>query len=223
MYYFCRHMNLKIFLFIVAAVVLLSSCEKSIQEDAYEVYQLQMVRQGSHYHDDHTVLDITSFTSSIFSVSVKLDTSLFVTNEGSFQSKLVGFYEDQIHQNSARVSYQTITNDVQGELIDSLSFKTYVYNNGLRSLDENYTLLTLSRIQVEKLLKNDEAIEINIELTPTQYLFQVNDGEITAVTHTCNLAPDACKYLTYHYYGGPDSIPAPHDMKLWVKYNDVMK
>ena len=119
-------MNLKIFLFIVAAVVLLSSCEKSIQEDAYEVYQLQMVRQGSHYHDDHTVLDITSFTSSIFSVSVKLDTSLFVTNEGSFQSKLVGFYEDQIHQNSARVSYQTITNDVQGELIDSLSFKTYV-------------------------------------------------------------------------------------------------
>ena len=216
-------MTIKTILSVIIAAVLLASCTKSIDEEAYEVYHLQMVKKGSHYCETHSIFDIESFKSNIFRVSVKLDTSLFVTNEGSYQSKLVGFSEDQIHSNSARVSYHTISTEVSGKIIDSLEFKTYVYNDGSRNTAENYCLLKVSKEQVKEMLRDDSSIEFSIELTKTAYLFQVNNEKIVEVNRSCEKEIDDTKFLNYHYYGGPDSIPAPQDMLLWVKYDEVMR
>ena len=216
-------MKITSYLLILILFFMLISCEKTIDDVAFTSYQLQIVKKGSHYHDDHSVIDLTTFSTSVFSVSVKLDTSLLVTNEGGYQSKLVGFCEDQIHNNSARVSYQTTTHEVNGEFVDSLILKTYIYNSGVRMVDANYTLLSLSRKQMEEMLKKDQATEISIGISNSNYLYRINGGEIVEVPRTCELPLDANKYLAYLYYGGPDSIPAPHDMKLWIKYNESMR
>ncbi len=203
--------------------VFLFACTKSLDNKAFTEFQLQQVNKGSHYCENHNMLDLKVFSSSIFEGDVKLDTSLFVHSEGSFQNKLLGFYEDQIHKNSARISYHTQSgSDVDGAK-DSLVLKAYVYNNGSRNIHQNYCLLKLSRKEVLQNLQHKKALHFSIEITKNNYLFQVGEQSKVKVKRVCQMAPQATKYLCFHYYGGPDSIPAPHNMRLWIKYSPEMK
>lgn len=194
-----------------------------MEDDAFTDFHLQRVKKGSHYYEDKDMIQLKYFEKNIFEADVKLDTSLFVTNEGSYQNKLLGFYEDEIHKNSARVSYHTITSDEKKSSEDSLILKAYVYNNGIRNVKENPTLICLSRAEVESYLKQDKYIRISIECTSNSYIFKVDAGPNILVSRTSSASIDDVKYLCYHYYGGPDSIPAPHDMNMWIKYCPSMK
>lgn len=98
-----------------------------------------------------------------------------------------------------------------------------MYNDGIRNVKENPTLLCLSRNEVEEYLKYDRSIRFSIELTANNYIFKVDKGLIISVSRTSSAGIDDVKYLCYHYYGGPDSIPAPHDMDMWIRYSSIMK
>jgi len=200
-------------------MALLVFCKKEMDEDLVNDYHLQQVNAGSHYCNiDRTA--ITSFTSSEFLAYVKLDTSLLVHGEQAFQSKLCGFYEDDIHTNSARISYQTITGPTLDQ--DTLSLKLYVYNNGERNLTENLVIKRLSRVDILSMLQSDGFLKISIKVTPTNYVFQIDNDPPMSTVRTIGTAVTAKKYLANHYYGGPDEIYAPHDMKMWIKFDAIM-
>ena len=204
--------------------IILFSCSKPISDRAFEVFQLQRVNKYSHYYEDKDIVDLKYFEKNVFEADVIVDTSLFVHGEGSYQNKLLGFYEDQIHKNSARVSYHTISCSTSSKPDqDSLVFKAYVYNNGSRNTQENPVLLCLSRSDVENYLEQGKSIRFHIGVTKDSYIFKVDANENIAVSRTCSKSIDDVKYLCYHYYGGPDSIPAPHNMDMWIKYCPSMK
>ena len=184
-------------------------------------FQLQEVRSNNHYCTSCKNYEIITFNNGHFKSYLRLDTSLFVHNEGPQQNKLAGFWEDHVHQNSARVSYHTIS-DSNDRYMDSLVLKTYVYNSGSRNIKENYKLLTLSWHQVESMTINGEHLEIDIKILDDKYQFQLNQNLPISVTRTSSLSTMFDMSLARHYYGGPDSIPAPHDMKLWIKYDEIM-
>lgn len=200
-----------LFLFVIGIV----SCEQElILPTAY--YQLQEVRKGDHYCTNYN--NVYSFTGDVFVCYVRLDTSLFVHDEGGQQNKLVGFMDGKspssVHENSARVSYHTISypNDSSK---DTLVFKTYVYNNGTRNLDENHVLLRKSYFDVKSGVGLD-SIKFVIKLMKGYYSFQVDNNPQVFVTRTSTLPTDSTKTVLTHYYGGNEV--APHNMKLWVKY-----
>jgi hypothetical protein len=204
--------------------IILFSCSKPLDDRAFEVFQLQRVNKYSHYYEDKDIVELKYFEKNIFEADVILDTSLFVHCEGSYQNKLLGFYEDQIHKNSARVSYHTISaSGTNKSNLDSLEFKAYVYNNGVRNTTENPVLLCLSRNEVKNYLEQGKSIRFSIEVTKDNYVFKVDAGENINVSRSCNNDISGVKYLCYHYYGGPDSIAAPHNMDMWIKYCPSMK
>lgn len=194
-----------------------------MENDAFTDFHLQRVNKYSHYYEDRDIIQLKYFEKNIYEADVIIDTSLFVPGEGSYQNKLLGFYEDEIHKNSARVTYHTISNGANKSVYDSLIFKAYVYNNGIRNLAENPTLLCLSRNEVEEYLRRDRSIRFSIEVTSNSYVFKVDAGENISVSRTSSAGINDVKYLCHHYYGGPDSIPAPHNMDMWIKYSPVMK
>lgn len=197
------------------------SCEKVIDEDTINKYQLQEIRSGNHYCTSCNRYTITKFNKETFKVLVKLDTTLFVHNEGSQQNKLCGFYEDKIHKNSARISYHTIS-DSNNKYLDSLILRTYVYNNGSRNTTQNHKLLTLSWSQVKTMLINKDSLDISIIVKKDKYLYKINNYPEVKVTRTSKLDKNAEKFMNHHYYGGPDSITAPHHMRMWIKYDKIM-
>lgn len=210
-------------LLLFAFSIFIFGCSKPIEENAFLDFHLQRVNKNSHYYNEKDITQLMFFENRIFEADVIIDTSLFVSGEASFQSKLLGFYEDQIHKNSARVSYHTITNDISKPKYDTLVFKAYVYNDGIRNIVENPILLKLSRSEVEDYLVHKRSIRFSIETCESNYIFKVDGGMDISVSRSCNSDLNGLKYLAYHYYGGPDSIVAPHNMDIWVKYSDIMK
>ncbi len=213
---------MKKLIYMAIGIFLIAGCTKPLSETELEEYQLQLIKKGSHYCDNHNITEMLSFTSPIFAVSVKIDTSMLVTNEGSFQSKLVGFYEDNIHTNSARVSFHTTTQTINNIQYDSLELKAYVYSDGNRNIKENYLLQKYSRADLLEMLAADSAVDISIELTTNQYIFRINNELKAKVKRESSMSIEDTKCLSFFYYGGPDSIPAPKDMKIWVKYDAIM-
>jgi hypothetical protein len=202
-------------LLVFIIVGLFSSCEESVEFPTTH-YQLQEVQRGAHYCSNK---EVYSFKGDIFVCYVRLDTSLFVHHEGAYQNKLVGFMEGRetssaVHENSARVSYHTISHPTDS-LKDTLVFKTYVYNNGTRLLDQGYILFKKSYRDVRLGLGSD-SVRILIKLANNYYVFQVDDHPEVSVTRTSTLPSDSIKTVLTHYYGG--TPVAPHNMRLWVKY-----
>lgn len=184
-------------------------------------YETQIVRKGKNFCDNSTVV-FYSFTGRKFIATVRLDTSLFVRNEGAYQNKLLGFSEDpQVQNNSARVSFHTLSYPTDS-LKDELVFKTYVYNNGKRLMDEKYAveLLRLSYLDVLAGLGHD-SIRFEIEMTQNNYVFKVNTGNPVLMPRVGTLALDSPKYVLKLYYGGTPT--APHDMSIKIKYDRSMK
>ncbi len=215
---------MKGFLLLSTLSIILFSCSKPIEDRAFEEFQLQRVNKYSHYYEDKDIIELKYFEKNIFEADVILDTSLFVHNEKIYQNKLCGFYEDQIHKNSARITYHTIsTNNTSKLYLDTLELKAYVYNNGLRNTKENPVLLRLSRNEITNYLEQGRSIRFSIEVTNNNYIFKVDGGKKINVSRTCKNNINGIKYLCYHYYGGPDSIPAPHNMDMWIKYCPTMK
>lgn len=77
---------------ILAGFVL--SCSKPMEDVAFTDFKLQRVEKNSHFYEDKNMIQLKFFEKNIFEADVKLDTSLFVIDEGSYQNKLLGFYED---------------------------------------------------------------------------------------------------------------------------------
>jgi len=205
---------LLVVLFICFGVV---SCQEEVFPTDYEI---QIVRKGQNYSDNSQSV-IYSFTGRTFIATVKLDTSLFVHNEGAYQNKLLGFSEDEkVQNNSARVSFHTISN-TNDPLKDELVLKTYVYNNGTRLSDEKYNveLMRLSYSDVLAGLGHD-SIKFEIEMTQNAYLFRVNNQTVS-VPRVSKLSLDSSKYVLKLYYGGTPT--APHTMRMKIKYDPSMK
>jgi|GEM_PF-6938739 len=198
--------------------VVLSSC---MDETFPTDYETQIVRKGNNYCDNSQAV-IYSFMGRKYLATVKLDTSLFVHNEGAYQNKLLGFSESSdVQYNSARVTFHTLS-DPTDSLKDELILKTYVYNNGKRLTDEKYTieLLRLSYLDVLAGLGHD-SIRFEIEMTDKQYLFKVNNGQQVSMPRVGTLPLDSPKYILKLYYGGTPT--APHDMSIKIKYDRSIK
>lgn len=206
----------KLTIIISFIVFFLYSCKKEINNIYFQGFWEQTVYAGNHYCGTCDRQTIKYFSGNIFKADIRLDTSLFVKHESGFQNKLFGFFEDQIHENSIRISYHSLGKD-------TLQLKTYVYNSFNRPPSENQIITNISRQKVIEILDQDGFIPVQITVLENEYL--VNFGNIPeiSVTRTCTLPIDTIKYLANHYYGGPDSITAPHDMSLWIKFDTLMK
>jgi hypothetical protein len=201
---------------ILILMLSLFSCKKEIDDLYFEQFWKQTVYSGNHECGTCDRETMKYFSGNVYKADIRLDTTLFVENEGSFQSKLFGFFEDQIHNNSVRVSYHSINRD-------TLQLKTYVYNSGNRRESQNKIITNISRQKVVDMLDQDGFIPVQITILENSYLVNFGNIQEISLTRTCDLPIDTIKYLTNHYYGGPDSIVAPHDMIFWIRFDPMMK
>jgi hypothetical protein len=201
-------------LFIILVAVSLLSCKKEIDESFFEEFQEQTVFAGNNYCGTCERQTIKYFSGNVFKADVMLDTSLIVPGEGSYQNKLLGFCEDNIHQNSVRVSYHTVEGD-------SLEFKTYVYNSGERIQSENKFITRISKERILEMLDQEASIPVTITVLEQNYVVKFGDIQEIYVNRTCILPIDGQKYLANHYYGGTPL--APKDMTIWIRFDPIMK
>ncbi len=200
--------------FIILVAISLLSCKKEIDEKSFEDFQEQTVFAGNNYCGTCGRQTIQYFDGNVFKSEVILDTSLIVPDEGAYQNKLLGFCEDDMHQNSVRISYHTVEGD-------SLEFKTYVYNSGERLQSENKFITRISKERILEMLDQEISIPVTITVLEQNYIVKFGDIQEIYVNRTCTLPIDGQKYLANHYYGG--NPVAPKNVTMWIKFDPLMK
>lgn len=198
-------------LFMVSAILFLSSCKKSdvtlpdpvlksnttgktlISENDFTQFT---IKQGEHYCDRSTLVNVEYDTLRF---SVKFDSSaVYETKDISNQAdinKLYGFSDnnEQHHQFSARFGWCWNGN--------SVSLFAYTYNKGERSSK------FLDSLQI------GTTYQCAIGVSKDHYTFSVENKIITMPR--LSKTPKGSGYKLFPYFGGDES--APHDIKIWIK------
>jgi hypothetical protein len=191
--------------FAIVAIVLLCSCNKSIDQliekripaKSTDVgYTAYTIKTGAHYADQSSYKNIET---SELSFAVRFDSSAIYTTKNSENqydiNKLYGFSDNnaQHHEYSARFGWSWTNN--------ALHLYAYVYNAGQRTMTDLGTIAIGSEAKC------------SIKVTGTNYQFVLND-QSTNIERSSK-TPTAKGYMLYPYFGG-DEV-APHTITIRIK------
>ena len=194
----------RIFLSLSAGLLLLCSCNKTIDQ----IIENKVLKQDSHKFILYTIKQGEQYTSnnnykpvelSELKFIVRFDSSAIYQNKLAINqydiNKLYGFSDNNQdhHQYSARFGWSWTEN--------ALHLYAYVYNEGQVIKEEVGTVAIGSDINC------------SIKVTADAYQFSMNDAVVNIPRKSATAL--AKGYMLYPYFGGDET--APHDICIWIK------